>query len=276
MDGADPRYGELAAVGPYAPAIGGALITMVQPNPGHEISYNRWYEDDHYYAGALAMPWMFAGRRWVAPPEYRAVRYPDDSAIAQPVTTGKYISSYWVTQDRVPDHMLWTIETNKRLRAEGRGYEGRTHVFTSFQDYLGATYRDAEGPRDIHSLDHPYVSLVVEVIDGNGTGTDVSELDRWLVEEYVPAVQAAAPAVGQTLRFHPRPTPQTFKDVRDNDGNDQRITLLHLLDRDPLAEWGSTFADDGDRVAKGGLGTLVFCGPFIPTVVGTNKYVIED
>ncbi|MDT0470400.1 hypothetical protein RM764_47190, partial [Streptomyces sp. DSM 41699] len=59
-------YAELAAVGPYGVRPGHALITMVEPHPGHEYAYNRWYEDDHYYAGAMAMPWMSAGRRWVA------------------------------------------------------------------------------------------------------------------------------------------------------------------------------------------------------------------
>ena len=61
----DDAYYDLASVGPYAPMIGSALITMVEPHVGHERGYNRWYEDDHFNAGAMAMPWMFAGRRWV-------------------------------------------------------------------------------------------------------------------------------------------------------------------------------------------------------------------
>jgi hypothetical protein len=275
MTEADPRYGELAKEGPYAPAIGGALITMVQPNPGFEVAYNRWYEDDHFYAGALAMPWMFAGRRWVAPPAHRAVRHPVDSAIARPVTTGRYLSAYWITEGRVADHMAFTNETNKRLRADGRGFEERTHVYTAFSDYLGATYRDATGPRDIHALDHPYAALVLEVVDGRGAGDDITELDRWLAEDYVPAVQAAAPAIGQTLRFRPQPLPRTFSDVQDVPGGERRITLLHLLDEDPLPTWDSTFAQDGQLAEKGGLGDLAFCGPFIPTVVGTDRYAVE-
>ena len=58
----DPYY-HLAQTGPYAPVIGAALITMVEPHVGHEHAYNRWYEDDHYNAGAMAFPWMWAGRR---------------------------------------------------------------------------------------------------------------------------------------------------------------------------------------------------------------------
>jgi len=63
---AESQYSILPREGPYPAAIGSALITMVEPHEGHEQAYNRWYEDDHFYAGAMAMPWMFAGRRFVA------------------------------------------------------------------------------------------------------------------------------------------------------------------------------------------------------------------
>lgn len=43
-------YGELASAGPYGVRPGHALITMVEPHPGHEFAYNRWYEDDHFYS----------------------------------------------------------------------------------------------------------------------------------------------------------------------------------------------------------------------------------
>lgn len=140
-------YAELASVGPYGVHPGHALITMVEPHPGHEFAYNRWYEDDHYYAGAMAMPWMFAGRRWVATRELQELRYPEKSAVAQPVTAGCYISTYWVTEGRYDEHMKWTVGINKRLNRDGRVYQDRTHVFTAFQDHEATVYRDgAAGP----------------------------------------------------------------------------------------------------------------------------------
>src|SRR3954449_4631945 len=99
----DPYY-HLAQTGPYAPVIGAALITMVEPHVGHERTYNRWYEDDHFYAGAMCMPWMFAGRRYVATRDLQLMRYPEDSFIAQPVTAGCYIHLYWITVFHVADH----------------------------------------------------------------------------------------------------------------------------------------------------------------------------
>ena len=73
-DAAPSPYSTLPAEGPYDVEIGSALITMVEPHEGHEHAYNRWYEDDHFYSGAMAMPWMFAGRRWVAPTDLQALR----------------------------------------------------------------------------------------------------------------------------------------------------------------------------------------------------------
>lgn len=136
------RYAELAAVGPYGVHPGHALITMVEPHPGHEYAYNRWYEDDHYYAGAMAMPWMAAGRRWVATRELQELRYPERSAVARPVGAGCYLSTYWVTDGRYDDHMKWTVGINKRLNRDGRVYQDRTHVFTAFQDHEATVYRD--------------------------------------------------------------------------------------------------------------------------------------
>jgi len=36
--------------------IGRMLFTMVDPNRGYEVAYNRWYERDHFYAGCMIGP----------------------------------------------------------------------------------------------------------------------------------------------------------------------------------------------------------------------------
>ena len=160
--------------GPYEVAIGRSLITLVEPDEGHEAEYNRWYEDEHFYSGAMAMPWLFAGRRWVAPRDLQALRYPENSLIAQPLSRGKYISVYWITAGRYEDHFAWTYSTHVRSMPDGRVDSGWASVFTSFQVYAGPVYRDEHGPRDIHALDYPYQGLVVEVVDAGETGTGSS------------------------------------------------------------------------------------------------------
>jgi hypothetical protein len=267
-------YSILPKEGPYEVRIGAALITMVEPHPGHERAYNRWYEDDHFYAGAMAMPWMFAGRRWVAPRELQLMRYPEDSAIAQPVTAGPYISLYWITEGRYDDHLRWTVATNQRLAPDGRVYGDRTHVYTAFQEYVGVVYRDADGPRDIHSLDYPYGGLVVEVVDAAPeAGRDA--LWAWLRDEHIPSVLAGS-GIAMCLVFRPMPLPtdkQSF--VEDLPGLDRRLTLLWFTDGDPRDSWEASFVPEGDAVAAGGLGKVEFVAPFFPTVPGTEKYVNE-
>ena len=71
----DPYY-HLAQTGPYAPVIGAALITMVEPHVGHERAYNRWYEDDHYNAGAMAFTCTLRAAHSLASALTRLLRAP--------------------------------------------------------------------------------------------------------------------------------------------------------------------------------------------------------
>ena len=286
---ADPFYTDIPSKLTHEVAIGGALITMVEPHVGHERAYNRWYEDDHFYAGAMCMPWMFAGRRFVATRDLQLLRYPEDSWIAQPVTAGAYIHLYWITVGHVADHEAWTRATNLQLTALNRRYEERTHVFTAFQDFAGATYRDAEGPRDIHSLDYPYEGMVLEVIDAH-EGTSRDDLDAWLRDDYLPSTLATPGCdVAQSLRFtarHMGSAAGSGSEGRDSvspvlasqrgfaiPGAERRVTVIHFLDHDPRADWDRQFGSHGAHVDASGLGRLELCAPFIPVLQGTDRYV---
>jgi len=267
-------YADLAAVGPYGADLGHALITMVEPHPGREREYNRWYEDDHFIAGAMAMPWMYAGRRWVATRELQQLRYPEKSAVAQPVTAGCYISVYWITAGRYADHMRWTVGINKRLNRDARVYHDRTHVFTAFQDHAVTVYRDgAAGPRDFHALDHPYAGLVVEVIDAESAGQR-EELLEWLRARHLPRRLAGGSPAAMVTVFKPTPLPlDRMSYVKQVEGTDTRLTLLWFLQRDPREVWEEHFAGLGEETAAAGLGRVELVAPFIPTVPGTDTYV---
>jgi hypothetical protein len=267
---------DLPAKSRHELGIGGALISMVEPHPGHEYAYNRWYEDDHYYSGALYMPWMFSGRRYVATRELQLMRYPAESPIAQPVSAGCYLHLYWITPGHVEDHVRWSVGTNQVLRRENRIYLDRTHVFTSFQDFVGSFAREARGPRDYQALDHPYGGLVMEVIDA-AEGHDRGQLDVWLRDHYLPWVHRSPEnPIGMTVWFAPQPLPDDkMPDVADIPGVDRRLTLLHFLDDDPRDVWEPRFAANGDRVELGGVGTMQFAAPFLPVLHGTDLYVDE-
>ncbi|KOG66050.1 hypothetical protein ADK76_03895 [Streptomyces griseoflavus] len=263
----------MAAVGPYGVRPGHALITMVEPHPGQERPYNRWYEDDHYIAGAMAMPWIFAGRRWVATRELRLLRRPARSAVARPVTAGCYLSTYWITEGRYDDHMRWTVAINRRLNADGRIHHARTHVFTAFHDHAATVYRDGDrGPRDFHALDHLYAGLVVEIIDAADADGRAALLRR-LRDEWLPRRLAGSPAAMVTV-FRPRPLPDDrMPYVRQVEGVDNRLTLLWFLQEDPRACWTPWFTGPGAE--PDGPGRVELVAPFIPTVPGTDRYVDE-
>ena len=55
----------------YPIKVGSMLLTLVDPHAGYELAYNRWYERDHFYAGCMIGPWLFAGSRWVATRELK-------------------------------------------------------------------------------------------------------------------------------------------------------------------------------------------------------------
>jgi len=266
----DPYY-HLAQTGPYAPVIGAALITMVEPHVGHEHAYNRWYEDDHYNAGAMAFPWMWAGRRYVAPVPYQQVRYPADSAIAQPIEAGKYMSIYWITEGQYENHLRFAVGTNHRLFADGRVFMERDHTFTAFQRYLGPIYRDEQGPRDVHSLNYPYGGLVVEVID-TADAAARDQMVEWLRAERIPGPDSP---VAMGMMFAPMPLPGDKQPyVKDVEGVDDRVTILWFTEGDSLDAWGE-FAGAGDLVAATGLGRVELMAPFTPTFPGTDRYVDE-
>lgn len=266
-------WAKLPSEGPYEPAIGTALITMVEPHEGHEVDYNRWYEDDHYISGAMAMPWIFAGRRWVATRDLQLLRYPESSPVAQPVTAGAYITVYWLIEGRYKEHFYWSVAINKRLNSEGHGFnEHRTHVYTNFQYYNGVEYRDATGPRDLHALNYPMRGLVLEVVD-SVDGVAREDLDHWLEREYQPRLVGEGSPVMMSMRFEPIPMPGGgAATVENTAGLDRRVTLLHFLDQDPRECWDDWFVGNGEKIDEGGRGTMALAAPFIPTIPGTDIY----
>ena len=75
---APPRQHPIVA-GAEPIKLGSMLFTLVEPRRGHEVAYNRWYERDHFYAGCMIGPYQFAGKRFVATAELKALRDPDPS-----------------------------------------------------------------------------------------------------------------------------------------------------------------------------------------------------
>lgn len=273
----DP-YGALPWSGPEDLGVGHALITMVEPHRDKLREYNRWFEDNHYFDGAMYMPWMYSGRRFVATVELQKLRVPKRSPFVDPIETGKYITIYWIAPGRREDHKAWTFAINARHRHTGNISLDRDHIFTSFQDNAGAVYRDADVPKARWSLVDPPAGLVVEVVDA-ADAAERDALEDWLLTEHLPARLTPEGAATSAMVFRTNPpSPGHSRAVYEsqlkvtNEG--RRLTVLWFLDRDPRESW-SQFSDEVDTVAASRLGEAVFVAPFIPCRMGTNAYEDE-
>jgi hypothetical protein len=273
-------YEEIALHLPNDVRIGGALITMVEPDVGQEHAYNRWYEDDHFYSGAMHGPWTFAGRRWVAPRALRARRAPVGSSAISPPDAGCYISLYWITEGHENDNERWSyLAMAESLMPNGRGFTARTHVYTAFHRYRFGLVRDP-GPMKPHlALNAAFDGLLVEVIDAPDEA-GFEALETWLRDEHLPSIMASSPGA-VICAFTPVPFSQGrveipgTKPVDPPAGVGLRMCLLWFLDRDPNVCAPGAFTAHHEELEKKGLGTLRFSGPFVPTVVGTDRYVDE-
>lgn len=261
----------LARQGPIDSVIGKAILSVVEPEPGCEREYNRWYEDDHAIISAFACPWVFAGKRWVATRALRDLRWPKTSAVTKPTDLGCYFAAYWIVKGRYEEFLAFVKPLiTDRLMPDGRMQPARRHIFTSDQDYVGAVYRDADGPRDVHALHYPFSGVVIQVIDAESVDAKPALLE-WLRTTHLPNAVAGSDAA-MALMFETsvpaRPKPGI-------DWYDRRITLLWFTDGPPHDCLETLFRSQDAVVSETGLGRVELVAPFIPVFPGTDRYVDE-
>lgn len=262
-------YGELPATGPNATALGTAFITLVEPHVGNEQAYNRWYEDDHFYSGAMSFPWWFAGRRWVATRELRDLRQPSSSPIVEPVDLGCYLGTYWVTAGRHDEQLRWLHGTVTRLAAEGRMFAERTHIHTSYYERVGARRVGSAGPMDIHALDYPYSGLVLEIVDARD-GFSRQQLISDLLEDGLSGTLREG-VVDLCIVMVPKEWPPSIERWFDHAPTPaNRVALLWFTLTDPRQCWDRF--DRGQRPLSAAAASTLVAG-FIPTLPGTDTYV---
>jgi hypothetical protein len=262
--------------GPVDVGVGHALITLVSPRRGREREYNRWYEDDHFWAGGLYCPWVFAGRRWTATRDLAELRVGGTIPVTDDIRDGSYLTTYWIAPGRLREATDWLASMNARLSAEGRIFTDRDHVYTSFTDHAGTVYRDTHVPRDVFSLMDPAPGLVLGLVDAP-SAEERADLERWLLDAYLPGFVSQEGPTASAMVFRtnppdPRLRPDVLAGLARVAGNGGRLTVLWFLDHDPSAQWAQTFQRVGDGIASGGCGELTLIAPFIPSVMGTDTY----
>jgi len=169
------------------------LFTVVDPARGSEVEYNRWYERDHFYAGCMIGPWLFAGSRWVATRDLKDLRFPESSPIARPtVAAGSFLAMYWVHEGHHDEWNRWGSRQAHWLYQNGRGFDDRTHVHTLLYTLDWVEHRDPDPVPLALALDHRYAGLVTMAILRH-EGVAKERLEEWFRQRCLPTFLAGSP-----------------------------------------------------------------------------------
>jgi hypothetical protein len=262
------------------------LFTMVDPTPGHEVAYNRWYEQDHFYSGCMIGPWLFAGRRWVATRELKDLRFPTDSpaeaAVADPVDAGSYLATYFIHKGHEAEHFAWANKQVFELYENGRGFDERHHAHTSLYFTTGSDHRDPEGVPAHMALDHPYRGLVSIHVDREGE-TSHKDWVEWFRSNdagalFADGADGSPSPVDQVQHWRPIiPKGEEGKapmKLGTGPGTPARSMQLLFLTTTPQEAW-ARIQEHAARIEDSGLATVRLAAPFIPTIPGTDTYTDE-
>jgi hypothetical protein len=234
------------------------------------VAYNRWYERDHFYAGCMVGPYQFAGQRFVATRPYKDLRYPIDTPITPDPLTGSYVAIYWVLEGHHGEWNRWAVDQVNKLHANGRMFAERDHIHTALYNFEWSQGRDDDGVPPELALDHRFPGMVA-VVGELAEGVEHADVDRWYREERLPALMDGTP-IALAIRFSAMPLlADAPSDVPRVENVDRRFMFIYFTDTDPSESWEG-FAAEGDALSASGLGQLLWAGPFIPTIPGTDAY----
>lgn len=260
------------ALGPPV-RVGRMLFTLVDPNRGHEVAYNRWYERDHFYGGCMVGPSLFAGSRWVATRELKDLRFPAESPFVEPVDAGSYLSVYWVEAEHEDEHFAWARKQVYRLYRSGRGFNERTHAHTKLYDFEGCARRDPDGVPIELALDHKYAGLIVisaEPVEGSSH----EDLRGAIAPLTDPLLEAGVDLLSD-WHFHVEEGDFTAPmELGSEGGTTERLVQLGFVEGSPVEVWPAV-SRYAAAVESSGSGRVTFAAPFLATVVGTDKYTDE-
>jgi len=251
-----------APIVPEPVRLGSMLFTMVEPHRGHEVAYNRWYERDHFYAGCMVGPWLFAGRRWVATRDLKALRFGTEPDVFGGRDLGSYLAVYWIIDGHHDDHVDWALRQVQSLHAAGRMFAAREHVHTALYRFAWTARPDGdEGVPAELALDHPFGGLTATVVE-LADGVTPNDLGAYVARSFTPELE---------LGFTPLPLPDGAPVTQVDAGADRRVMNLSFTSDSPAAWWDEQRAA-AQRIEADGVGRMVWTAPFVPTIPGTDTY----
>jgi hypothetical protein len=245
--------------------LGSMLFTLVEPHRGHEVAYNRWYERDHFYAGCMVGPWLFAGRRWVATRALKDLRFGAEPDVFGGRDLGSYLAVYWVLDGRHDDHFDWGLRQVRWLHENGRMFPERDHIHTLLYRLAWVARSDDDGVPPELALDHPYGGLTATLVE-LADGISAADLGHYVKDTFDPELE---------LGFTPVPldvdAPVTQVGLNDLE---RRVLNLSFTTAAPN-EWWDEQHVASQRLAQDGIGRMLWTAPFIPTIPGTDAYTAD-
>jgi hypothetical protein len=243
--------------------LGSLLYTIVQPRAGYEAAYNRWYERDHFYSGCMIGEYQFAGGRFVATKDCKALRYGNSQPGDIDPAKGSFIAIYWVLDGFHDEWNDWATKQVNILHSQGRMFLERDHIHTGLYRFGGEFNAPGSTMPIELALDRAYggiVTLKLELADGVG-------IEK--VRDYL----AANPCPGDVMLVAD-PLPLLGDSPKDVPvGSAEHVVLVYFSIEDPRTVWAERYAPLGKALEDAGLGRVSFASPFISTVVGTDTYM---
>jgi len=242
--------------------LGSMLFTLVEPHRGHEMAYNRWYERDHFYAGCMVGPWLFAGRRFVATRALKDLRFGTEVDIFGGADLGSYVAIYWVLDGKHDEHFGWGLRQVHWLHENDRMFAERDHTHTLLYRYEGMARANPDGVPAELALDHPYGGVTATLIR-RAAGVDVAALRKHVIDTTSPELD---------LAFSPIPLPPNAPVTQQ--GQDRLadcVLTLSFSSENPADRWDDHRAV-ATRLQDDGIGEVLWSAPFIPTIPGTDTY----
>lgn len=239
--------------------LGSLLFTMVEPRPGFEVAYNRWYERDHFYSGCLAGEYTLGGNRYVATRECKAKRIGSDE---RDLAKGSYLAIYWIQDEHHADWDAWAVKTVVKLHADGRMFQERDHVHTGLYRY-GAEFNGPGSSMPIElALDRSYGGLGAFIVD-LAAGKTQDDLAAFLktVDDPGDVALLASPLPLDAARP---------ADVPSSEGN--HAIFVSFSVEDPLEVWEQRYVPLARKIDESGIGRVSFASPFKSVIFGTDTY----
>ncbi len=241
--------------------LGTMLFTLVEPHRGHEVAYNRWYERDHFYAGCMVGPWLFAGRRFVATSALKDLRFGSEPDLFGGAHLGSYVAVYWILDGRHDEHVDWALRQVRWLHANGRMFGERDHIHTLLYRHAFTAGAHEGVPAEL-ALDHAFGGMTATLVRP-AAGVTPAELGAYVTRTFDPELD---------LGFTPIPLPADAPvSQQGHDRLEGCLLDLSFTAASPATWWDEQRAA-AERLRADGIGEVLWTAPFVPTIPGTDTY----